>query len=154
MEHMIDIVDDQAIRLRCYPVSKKIEEEMHKRFDDLLQRGIIIRSSPVVMVKKTVCDEQGNISVKCRLCIDYRKLNQVSKSDAFCLPNLKLMQNKLQEAKIWTTIDLKMAYNKILVVPQNRHLTAFVVPGKGIFEFVTMPFGLKSAGATFQRAIS
>ena len=37
---------------------------------------------------------------------------------------------------------------------QSRHITAFVVPKKGIFEFVTMPFGLKGATATFQRAIS
>ena len=64
------------------------------------------------------------------------------------------MLNRLQDAKIWSTIDLKMAYHQILVAPQSRHLTSFVVPGKGIFDFITMPFGLKSAGATFQCAIS
>ena len=70
------------------------------------------------------------------------------------VPNLELMLNRLQEATFLSTIDLSIAYHQMPVAAQSRHLTAFVVPGKGIFEFDTMPFRLKGATATFQRAIS
>ena len=106
------------------------------------------------MVKKTVYDEEGNASIKNRMRVDFRKVNQVSKGDAYPVPNLELMLNRLQEAKFLSTVDLSMAYHQIPVTAQSRHLTAFVFPGKGIFECVAMPFGLKGATETFQRAIS
>ena len=62
--------------------------------------------SPIVMVKKTVYDEDGNASIKYRMCVDFRKVNQVSKGDAYPLPNLELVLNRLQEATFLSTIDL------------------------------------------------
>ena len=44
-EHVTDVGGAQPIRQRCYPVSKKIEEEIHRQVDDLLQRGIVVPSS-------------------------------------------------------------------------------------------------------------
>ena len=83
------------------------------------------------------------------MCIDYRKLNSVSKADAFPIPNMDKMLNKLQKTRYISILDLSQALNQILVAEQCRHLTAFVVPDKDIFEYVRMPFGLKGVPATF-----
>ena len=93
-EHVIDVGGVQPIRQRCYPVWKKIEEEMHRQVDDLLQREIVVPSSrewvsPVVMVKITTTDYQRNPFTKYRMCIDYRQVIRVSKRDAFPVPNLE-----------------------------------------------------------------
>ena len=139
----------QPIKQKCYPVSKPIEEEMHRQIDDLLAKGVIVPSksewaSPVVMVKREVIGKMNKPEVKYRMCIDYRKLNQVSKGDAFPIPNMDQMLNRLQEARFISTLDLSMAYHQVRVAKHYRHLTALVVPGKGIFEYVRMPFGLKA----------
>ena len=84
------------------------------------------------------------------MCIDYRKINQISKRDSYPVPNLELTLNKLQNAQFVLIIDLSIAFFPMAV--ESRHISAFVVPGKGIFEWTRMSFGLKGATATFQRA--
>ena len=117
-KHVIDVREAQPIRQRCYPVSKKIEEEMHKQVDELLEEGVIVPSmsewaSPVDMVKKIVYDKQGNATTKYRMCIDFRKINKISKLDAYPVPNLELMLNRLQEARFLSTIDLSKTFHQI-----------------------------------------
>ena len=123
------------------------------------RRDVIVPStsewgSPVVMVKKDTFDEQGKPVTTYRMCIDYRRINKISKGDAFPIPNLEMTLNKLENARFISTIDLSKAYFQIPLAPQSRHILAFLVPGKGIFEWTRMAFGLKSATATFQRAMS
>ena len=126
-EHIIDVGGAQLIRQRCYQVSKKRKEEMHRQVDDLLQRGIVVPSSsvwasPVVMVKKTTTDDQGNSVTKYRMCIDYRKVNRVSKGEAFPVPNLEQMLNKFEKIRFISTLDLSQAYNQIPLHPESRHI--------------------------------
>ena len=83
IKHHIDVGSVQPVKQRYYPVSKKLEEEMHRQVVEMLDSGVIESSvsawsSPVVMVCKGVD--------KYRFCIDFRKLNAVSRADAYPLP--------------------------------------------------------------------
>ena len=150
MKHHIDVGSVRPIKQRYYPISKKIEEEMHRQVQEMLASGVIEQSnsawsSPVVMVRKGVD--------KYRFCIDFRKLNSVSRANAYPLPYMDAILRKLQSAKFISTLDLSEAYHQIRLMRESRELTAFTVPGMGLFEFKRMPYGLSYAGTTIQRLI-
>ena len=139
IKHHIDVGSTRPIKQRYYPVSKKIEEEMHRQVQEMLESGVIEQStsawsSPVVMVRKGV---DKNL-----FCIDFRKLNAVSRADAYPLPYMDAILRKLRSAKFILTLDLSAAYHQIRLTRESRELTAFTVPGMGLFEFKRMLYGL------------
>lgn len=79
---------------------------------------------------------------KFRMVIDYRKLNEETKSDKFPLPNIQELFSKLQGNEYFTTLDLTSGYHQILMDDDSIELTAFSTPD-GHDEFLRMPFGLK-----------
>ncbi|GFS83858.1 hypothetical protein TNCV_2363031 [Trichonephila clavipes] len=98
--------------------------------------------APVVLIPKP--------NNQFRLCIDYRKLNEVTVPDTYSLPR---MDDLLQEKKtyyIHLHIDLKSGYYQVNVNPADRDKTTFVCPF-GTYRFKKMSFGFKNAPATFQR---
>lgn len=108
--------------------------------------GIILSynewSNPVVMVRKP--------SEKYCFCLDFRKVNAVFKKDAYPLPNMIDILDKLKTARYISTIDLSRAYHQISLDAASKEITAFAVPGKGHYHFKRMPYGLTGAPATFQ----
>ncbi|XP_044755050.1 uncharacterized protein LOC123314004 [Coccinella septempunctata] len=90
---------------------------------------------------------------KPRFCIDFRIVNNVSVKDAYPLPYISGILDKLRKAKYISTIDLKQGYWQVPLAPESRPITAFTVPGRGLFQFKVMAFGLHSAPASFQRLL-
>ena len=82
--------------------------------------------------------------------MDYRKLNAVTRKDAYRLPKIDDTLNTLAGAQWFTTLDLISGYWQVEVREEDREKTAFTTPD-GLFEFNLMPFGLCNAPATFQR---
>ncbi|XP_029679749.1 uncharacterized protein K02A2.6-like [Formica exsecta] len=149
-EHEIDVGTNRPIKQRCYLVSPKVQEAIHNEVDKMLGAGIIEPSysewsNPIVMVKKP--------NGKYRFCLDFRKVNSVSKKDAYPLPNMNGILDKLRSARYISTIDLSQAYFQILLAKGSREITVFSVPGKGLYHFTRMPYGLTGAPATFQRLL-
>ena len=93
-------------------------------------------ASPIVLVKK-----KAN---SLRLCVDYRKLNGLTPADAYPMPRLDDLIDKLGKAKYITTLDLTRGYWQVPVKPEARPKTAFVTPF-GLYQFTVMPFGLSGA---------
>ena len=82
--------------------------------------------------------------------IDYRRLNAESQMDAYPMPRIDDLIDRLGKAKFITTLDLTRGYWQVPMAKTSRHLTAFTTPF-GLFQFRVMPFGLQGAPATFQR---
>ena len=148
--HVIDVGDHSPIKQRYYPVSPYIQQQINAEVDKMLELGVIEPSkspwsSPVVMVKKP--------NNEYRFCIDFRKVNQVSKRDAYPLPYVSTILDRLHSARVFSSIDIKSAYWQIPLAEESKEVTAFTVPGKGLFHFRRMPFGLHTAPATWQRFV-
>ena len=95
---------------------------------------------PIVLVQK----KDGSY----RFCVDYRKLNAVTRKDARPLPRVDDLVDSLQGYDLFSTLDLRSGYWQLSVNPGDREKTAFVTP-KGSWEFWRVPFGLSGAPASF-----
>lgn len=149
-EHVIRMKSDQPVKQRYFPKNPKMCEVIHKQVEELIANGQIEPSSsayasPVVLVKKKYSSW--------RMCIDYRKLNELSEKDAYPTPKIPSILNRLKEAKYVSAIDLKNGYWQIPIRADCRQFTAFTVPGRGLYQWRVMPFGLHSAPTTFQRLL-
>lgn len=88
-----------------------------------------------------------------RVCVDFRDLNAACPKDEFPLPITELMVDAATGFEALSFMDGFSGYNQIKMDPKDQELTAFRTP-EGIFCYTVMPFGLKNAGATYQRAMS
>jgi len=91
---------------------------------------------------------------KNRMVIDYsRTINKFTEQDAFPLPRMDDLAEKIAKHKFYTTIDLKSAYHQVPLLESDRIFTAFEANGK-LYQFKRLPFGLTNAVACFQRILS
>ncbi|UYV84707.1 K02A2.6-like, partial [Cordylochernes scorpioides] len=146
-KHKIETGNHQPIKHRPYRVSRTERQAIQTEVDKMLDAGIIRHSespwsSPVILVKK----KDGNW----RFCVDYRRLNKVTKKDVYPLPRIDDTLDSLKGAKFYSSMDLRSGYWQIEVDEADREKTAFITPD-GLYEFLVMPFGLCNAPATFER---
>jgi hypothetical protein len=147
--HKIDTGEAKPQKSNYYrmdPVKMRvIAEKVHS----LLKQGLIRRStspwaSPVVLVNKP----DGTY----RFCIDFRRLNSVTKMDAHAIPRIDYLLAQLGNKKVYSTCDMASGYWQIPMDPGDIEKTAFTTFW-GLYEWLVMPFGLLSATATFQRTM-
>ena len=150
LEHRIIMKDDRPVKQRYYPRNPAMQAVIDEQVSELLDKGCIEPShspysSPIVLVRK-----KNNTW---RMCIDFRQINARSIPDAYPLPRIHHILNRLRNAQFISCLDLKNGYWQIPMAKDSRPFTAFTVPGRGLFQWKVMPFGLHSAPATFQRAL-
>jgi hypothetical protein len=87
---------------------------------------------------------------KIRVCIDCTPVNKVTRELEWPLPRIQDVRHLVKTKTWFSRIDLRNAFFRISVPHNYRHLTAFTCQGKS-YQFRKMPFGLKTAPATFQR---
>ena len=146
-KHDIKLRDREPIKSKPYPLPHALRGEVTKEVQKMIDLGVVEPSSspyasPVVIVKK----KDGSN----RFCCDYRKLNQVTVTDAEPLPDQEEIFAKLAGDQYFTKIDLSKGYWQVPLTDTAKELTAFVT-SDGLFQFKTMPFGLVNAPATFSR---
>ena len=146
--HRIDTGSSAPTFCRARPLYGEKLEAARSEFQHLLDTNIIrpsssAWSSPLHMVPKKQ-------SRTWRPCGDYRQLNTITKPDRYPIPHLQACTSRFYNAKVFSKIDLERAYHQVPVHPDDIEKTAIVTPF-GLFEYLSMPFGLRNAAQTFQR---
>lgn len=153
LSHTIEIRDEfreqPPIRKNPYPWSPEVQRRIHTALDNMIRDDIVERSrsdwsQPVIPVAK-------RDSEAVRLCLDARKLNERTKRDAYPLPHQTRILSRLGSFKYLTTIDLSQAFLQIPLSPASRQYTAFSIPGRGLYQFKRLPFGLANSPATLSK---
>jgi len=147
VEHDIDTGDSRPIKQspRRPPIAARAAED--EILDEMLETGVIEPSnsswaSPVCLVKK----QDGTF----RFCIDYRRVNAVSKKDAYPIPNIQDALDNLRGSRYFATIDLLSGYWQLGMTDRAKERSAFCTR-RGLFQFRRMPFGLSGAPGSFCR---
>lgn len=148
-DHKIEL-EPGSEGLKASPLYKMNEEELVALKDYLtenLKKGFIESSSapfasPVLFVKKP----NGSL----RLCIDFRKLNHITKKDRYPIPLLDEVLSRMSQAKIFTKLDIRSAFNRIRMDESSEELTSFRTR-YGQYKCKVLPFGLCNGPATYQR---
>ena len=148
--HDVDVGDHPPIRQNYYRTSPQKLEIIRQEVNSMMGLGVIQASrsewaSPLILVKKP----EG----AWRPCIDYRQVNQITKGETYPLPRLDDLVDQVGSAAYITTLDMAKGYWQIDMTARAREVSAFVTPF-GHYEFNTMPFGMKLAPMTFQRAMN
>ncbi|KAK9160947.1 hypothetical protein Syun_007288 [Stephania yunnanensis] len=146
IEFIIELIPGtQLIASRPYRMLPSEHEEVRRQLDDLLEKGFIHPNmspwgAPVLFVKK----KDGSM----RMCIDYRKLNQVTVKNRYPLPRIDDLFDHLTGAKFFSKIDLRSGYHQLKIREEDVKKTSFSTR-YGLFEFTVMPFGLTNAPTIF-----
>jgi hypothetical protein len=91
---------------------------------------------------------------KLRVCIDFWDLNKATPMGGYPMPVADSLVNAATEHKVISFMDGNARYNQIFMAIEDIANTAFRCPGHvGLYEWILMTFGLKNAGATYQRAM-
>lgn len=148
IKHNIDTQEARPIKQKQYVVSPHIQKEVNDEIDRWLKLGIIEPafgswSNPIVAVRKP--------SGKLRLCLDARKLNEITVKEAYPLPQINRILANLGKTRYVTSIDLSESFLQVELDDESKPKTAFAISGKGYFCFKRMPFGLCNSSATMSR---
>ena len=140
----------KPISLTPYKIPHSQEAILDDEIERLLDEGIIQATIspwafPVVLVVK------ADKSV--RLCVDYRKLNAVTESDDYPLPNINDLLMNLGKSEYFSQIDLLQAFHQVPLAEETKPLTAFKT-SRGHYQYNVCPFGLKQMPACFQRLMN
>ncbi|KAE8225717.1 hypothetical protein CF326_g7823, partial [Tilletia indica] len=146
-EMPIDLIDDRALHPEApRRASPEKQRAMDATIDQLLEWDVIEPSTspisfPVLMVRQYE---------KWRFCVDYRQLNANTVSDSYPLPTTDAIFNSLAGKRVYSSLDAIRGYHQLPVREDDRWKTAFTCH-RGLYQYKTVPFGLRNAPAVFQR---
>jgi hypothetical protein len=148
--------------IKTYPKAKPVQHRLHHvhpckaatiklEVEKLLKAGF---SYPVALTEWVsnlvpIDKKCGSICV----CVDYQDINKACPKDNFLTTFVVQIVDDCAGSEIFSLMDGFSGYNQINITPEDQYKTVFIFPW-GTFTYRKLPFGLKNAGATFQRAMS
>ena len=147
VQHVIDTGDHPPVKQQPYRAPVVYRDKITQMVTDMEKQNVIRPSvspwaSPVVLVPK----KNGDL----RFCVDYRRLNSVTRKDVYPIPRIDDILDTLGRVNYFTSLDLASGYWQVELEEGSRSKSAFTTH-RGLYEFTRMSFGLCNAPATFQR---
>ena len=124
-------------------ISKEIDRLLHAKFIREIKDSDWVANPVLVEKKKTK---------KLRMCVDFTSLNKCCPKDHFPLPRIDQIIDSTAGCARLSFLDAYSGYQQIRMNVDDEEKTAFITP-HGVFCYQMMPFGLKNAGATYQRTM-
>nr|AAS75250.2 putative polyprotein [Oryza sativa Japonica Group] len=151
IEHSLHVKEDaQPIKQRLRRFAQDRKDAIKEELTKLLAAGFIKEvlhpdwlANPVLVRKKTG---------QWRMCVDYTDLNRSCPKDPFGLPRIDQVVDPTAGCELLSFLDCYSGYHQIRLKESDCLKTSFITPF-GVYCYITMPFGLKNAGATYQRMI-
>jgi hypothetical protein len=143
----------QSFQERACQMRTEVLEEVKKEIEKMPEAGFIrpCRYAEWISTIVPVQKKDG----RWRVCMDFRDLNRATPKDEYPMPVVETLIDASTDNKILSFMDGNAGYNQIFMAQEDIHKTAFRVPSAvGLFEYVVKTFGLKNAGATYQRAMN
>lgn len=150
-DHAIELLDNNTPPFGpIYSLSSTELAALKTYLDENLLKGFIKPSTssagaPILFVKK----KDGTL----RLCVDYRKLNAITRKDKYPIPLISELLDRISDARIFTKLDIRDAYYNIRIRKGDEWKTAFRTRYE-LYKYSVMPFGLTNALATFQHFVN
>lgn len=149
-KHNIELSDHSPIRQKYRRIPphlfKAVQDELQKMHEaGIIRPSMSPWSSPVTVAVKS----DGSP----RICLDLRKVNDLTKKDAKSVPNVQEMFDMLNGKKIFSSLDLFSGFLQIELEEHCKEITAFTCGPLGFWEMNRMPFGACNSSATFQRTM-
>ena len=135
------------------PLSKMSESKLQfvKKFlEEHLKKGFIEASSAPCLSRIMLAAKPGG---GIRFCVNYRRLNELTKKDTYLIPLIKETLAQLKNAKVFTKIDIRQAFHKLRMAADSEDLTTFGSRFEA-FKWKVLPFGLTGRLASWQRFIN
>ncbi|GFU55689.1 retrovirus-related Pol polyprotein from transposon 297 [Trichonephila clavipes] len=150
VEHDIELINDVPIRTKPYRMSTRQTDLLQEEIREMLKYQVIEigesdYASPMLLVETPGKDP--------RPCIDYRKLNEVIRTQFYPLPNTEHRIETVAAAKYITLLDLTKGYWQITLTTKAQRLAAFTT-SFGTYRPLRMPFGLRNAPYYFSRLMA
>ncbi|GKV50976.1 hypothetical protein SLEP1_g57654 [Rubroshorea leprosula] len=124
-----------------------VKEEVEK----LLQAGFVRKVDYCEWVANPVMVKKAN--GKWRMCIDYTNLNNACPKDCYPMPSIDKLVEAASGNERLSLLDAYSGYHQVPMAPEDEEKTSFYA-GDEIYCYVMMPFGLKNAGATYQKMVT
>ncbi|GAU46913.1 hypothetical protein TSUD_402940, partial [Trifolium subterraneum] len=140
-----------AVVQRRRKQSPEKAEAARKAVKDLLEANFIAETQYTTWISNVVLVKKSN--GKWRMCVDYTDLNRACPKDAYPLPNIDKLVDNSSGFKLLSFMDASSGYNQIKMAEIDKKKTAFMTE-TGNYYYNVMPFGLKNAGATYQRMMN
>ena len=149
IQHHIDVQDAKPVKKAPYRIPLAKRRVAEQEIQQMAKDGIIEKcpqsawNAPVVMVTKP--------DQSIRFCCDFRGLNEVTVKDCQSLPRIDDSLDALSGSKWWSCLDMKSGYWQVDIAEEDRHRTAFSIPGGEQWQWRKLAFGLCNAPSTFTR---
>ena len=149
MKHKIDTGTALPVRQPLRRTPRGFESEEREYLHQQIEAGVLVPSkspwaSPVVLVRNA----DGSV----RWCGDFRRVNDLTRKDAYPLPRIDSCLECLGSARLFSVFDLQSGYWQLPMDEGDQEKTA-ITTKYGLFEYTKLPFGLCSAPSTFQRCM-
>ena len=153
--HTIDTADAKPITTKVRPLLANSEKSLQgkKVWEEMEKMGIIERVDPSTLNEwSSALHLVRKPSGKgWRPCIDFRPINNKTKSECYPIPKLKSFTHKIKGAKIFSKVDLRSAFWNVAIHPNSVSKTCTLSPWGGAYVFKRLPFGLQNGPSAWMK---